>query len=266
MNSIQLGQIAGALIAVATPWIVVMVVRVVVSHHARSFRAPFMSPRSVSVLGWITLAVLPVAFVIALLIPAPSLLMTGIGLVFFAALSILGVRALQQIDQASRLWREVPTSVREASLRARRLSDYLPFALRGIVFAATIVGLGLFAIRVATPVSGRHLLVPVVFALSAPVFLMLYEVWMKDLATGGRSADDNLDTVRQRIVRKVFGVEVLLVSTLLGVAHALLNANWETQGAWISAAIVVAGSVGIVGCALALSSSFIKRRYTIAPD
>ena len=54
MNSIQLGQIAGALIAVATPWIVVMVVRAVASHHARSFQVPFISPRIVSVLGWIT--------------------------------------------------------------------------------------------------------------------------------------------------------------------------------------------------------------------
>ena len=125
MNSIQWGQIAGALIAVATPWAVVMVVHVVVSHHARSFQAPFISPRIISVLGWVTLAVLPIAFVIALLIPAPSLLMTGIGLLFFAALSIPGVRALQQIDQASRVSREVHTSVREASLRARHLSDYL---------------------------------------------------------------------------------------------------------------------------------------------
>ena len=181
-------------------------------------------------------------------------------------LSIPGVRALQQIDEASRRSREVHTSVREASLRARHLSDYLPFAWRAIVFAATIVGLGVFAMRLATPVPGRNLVVPIVFALSTPLFLMLYEVWMKELATGGRAADDDLDEQRQRIIRKVFGVEVLLVTIPLGVAHALLNANWDTQGAWVSVAIVVAGCVGIVGCALALSSSFIKRSYTIAPD
>jgi hypothetical protein len=111
----------------------------------------FISPPIISVLGWVTAAVLPLVSVIALLIPAPSRLMTAIGLVGFAALSILGVRAIQQIDQASRLWREVPTSIREASLRARHLSDYLPFAWRAIVFAATFAGLGVFAIRLSTP-------------------------------------------------------------------------------------------------------------------
>ena len=266
MKSIQWAQIAASVIAVTTPWIVVTVVRAVVAHHARSFRAPFISPPIISVLGWITAGVLPIVSAIALLLPAPSLLMNTIGLFCFAALSIPGVRALQQIDEASRLSREVPASIREASLRARHVSDYLPFAWRGIVYAATIVGLGVFAMRLATPVDGRNLVVPVVFALSAPTFLMLYEVWMKELATGGRAADVTQDAQRQRIVRKVFGVEVLLVSTLLGVAHALLNANWETQGAWISAAIVGAGCVGIVGCALALSSSLTKRSYTIAPD
>jgi hypothetical protein len=266
MKSIQWAQIGGAIIAVATPWTVVMVVRVVVSHHARSFRAPFESPRIISLLGWLTAAIVPIVSVIALLIPAPSQLMTAIGLVGFALLSIPGVQALQQIDQASRVSREVRTSVREASLRARHLGDYLPFAWRGIVYAGTIVGMVLFAIRFATPVAGRHSLVPAVFALSTPLFLMLYETWMKELATGGRAADDNLDSQRQRVVRKVFGVEVLLVSTLLGAAHALLNANWETQGAWVSAVIVAAGCVGIVGCALALSSSFLKRSYTIAPE
>jgi hypothetical protein len=266
MKSIQLAQIGGAIIAVITPWTVVMIVRAVVAHHARSFRAPFISPPIISMLGWVTAGVLPIVSLIALLLPAPSLLMMAIDLSFFVALSIIGVRALQQIDQASRLWREVPTSIREASLRARHLSDYLPIAWRGIVFAATIAGLGVFAKRLAMPVSGRNLLVPVVFALSAPVFLMLYEIWMKELATGGRAQGDSLDAQRLRIVRKVFGVEVLVVSTLLGVAHAILNADWLTQGAWVFAAMLGAGCVGIVGCALPLSSSLIKRSYTIAPD
>jgi len=161
--------------------------------------------------------------------------------------------------------REVPTNIREASLRARHLSDYLPVAWRAIVFAAMIVGLAVFAMRLATPVPGRNLVVPIVFALSTPLFVMLYEVWMKELATGGRAADD-LDEQRQRIIRKVFVVEVLLVTIPLGVAHALLNANRVTEGAWVSVAIVGAGGVGIVGCALALSSKFIQRSYTIAPD
>jgi hypothetical protein len=266
MNSIQWAQIAAAIIAASTPWCVVMVVRTVVSHQARSFQASFISPSIISVLGWVTLAVLPIVAVIAVFLPAPSLLMTAISLCFFAALSIIGVRALQRIYQASRAWREVPTNVREASLRTRHLNDYLPFAWRGVFFAATIAGLGVFAKRLATPVPGRNLLVPTVFALSAPLFLLLYETLMKELVTGGRAADESLDEKRQRTVRKVFGVEVLLVSTLLGVAHAILNANWLTEGVWVSAAIVVAGCVGLVGCALALSSIFMKRSYTIAPD
>ncbi len=266
MKSIQFAQICAAIVSVATPWVVVMVVRSVALDHARSFNAPFISPRIISVLGWTTVGVIPIVSVIAILLPAPSLMNGAIDLGFFAALSIPGVSALQQIDQASRISREVTTSIREARLRARHISDYLPFVWRAILFVATIAGLGLFAQRLATPFAGRQPLVPIVFALSAPLFLLLYETWMKELATGARTADEKLEAHRRRMVRRVFGVEVLLVSTLLCVGHALLNANWVAEGILISAAIVGAGCLGIVGCALALSSKFIQRSYTIAPD
>jgi hypothetical protein len=209
--------------------------------------------------------VIPIACVIAVLLPAPSFLNGAIDLGLFALLSIPGVLALGKIDDESRRTREVNTNLREASLRARHLSDYLPFVWRAIVFAATTGGLALFAIRVAAPVSQRQLTVPLVFAIAAPLFLMLYETWMKELATGGRTGDDD-DAQRQRLVRKVFGVEVVLVSTLLGVSHALLNLNWSNEPFWVTGAIVVTGCAGIVGCALALSSKFIQRSYTIAPD
>jgi hypothetical protein len=94
-----------------------MVVREVASRYARSFRAPFISPPIIKVLGWVTVVVVPIVLVIALLIPAPSLLVGVINLAFFAALSVLAIPALKQIDQASLAWREVSTSIREALLK-----------------------------------------------------------------------------------------------------------------------------------------------------
>ncbi len=265
MKANQIVQISIALVATITPFMVVLVARTIALKHAQAVQAPFTAPRIISWLGWTTAAILPLVLLIALLLPAPSFTMGLIDLAVFALLAIVGLFALQRIDQASKSARQLTSDIREASLRPRRIRNYLPFAWRLGLFVAAVTGLALFVKRLTVPVAGRQLLVPVAFASAAAVFLWLYETWIKSLVQDGRIADPGSEARLHRLVRKVFAVEVLLVVTFLGLAHALLNSNWATDITWAAAATVGGAFLGLLGCALAVSSNLLQRRYAVTP-
>ena len=108
----------------------------------------------------------------------------------------------------------------------------------------------------------RRLFLPVLFALIAPVFLWLYEVWIRDLVTGPTIFDSNdADHERRRLIRLVFASELVLVMGFLALAHGLLDADWRARGEWAAIAAVGGGVLGVIGCSLALSSDLITRRY-----
>jgi len=60
----------------------------------------------------------------------------------------------------------------------------------------------------------------------------------------------------------VFAVETVLVIGCLTVAHALLDV--DRHAVWAAATALLGASVGMVGCALILSSGLVRRRYRTA--
>jgi hypothetical protein len=183
--------------------------------------------------------------------------------VVFAGLAAVALRGLHDLDAATRAIRYVDSVTREASLVPRRRRDYLPVSWRILLFASTIAGLASFAWRVTTLASNdRRLFLPVLFALIGPVFLWLYEVWIRDLVAGPVTLDpSDADRQRRRWIRLVFASELILVTGFLALAHGLLDADWTARGEWASIVAVGGGVLGVIGCSLALSSDLITRRY-----
>jgi hypothetical protein len=212
----------------------------------------------------LTLVAVAVACVLALTLPAPSIWMGAFDLAVFAVLAAVGLKALGAIDDISRPAREAGAPVREASLRPRRLSDYVPVTWHGLLLLGQGAALAVFAWRLFLPAPDRRLWVPVMFALAAPVFTWLYEVWMRDLVSGGHVVGGDVELNRRRRIRQVFAVEATLAIVCLSIAHALLNLNWVQDGAWATGLSLAGAVVGVVGCALAVSSELARRRYETA--
>jgi hypothetical protein len=160
---------------------------------------------------------------------------------------------------------EATESVRVASLQPRRLGDYVSPSWRATLFTVAALALASFVWRLMLPGADRRLLPSVAFAMFPCVFAWLYEVWMRDLAVGGESpTPGDADAARRRKIRAVFAVETVLVIGCLAVAHALLDVDWNRQALWAAAAALLGASVGVVGCALILSSGLARRRYRTA--
>jgi hypothetical protein len=263
MRSAQLAQLVAALIAVLTPWVVVRIAFAVASRQARSVQMAITRPIAMATLDRLTIVVLVPAVAAAVALPAPSFWMGVLDLALFAGLAIAGLRALGAIDEASRPAREGTAPVREASLKPRRLGDYVSPAWRGALILAQTTALGFFAWRLFQPASDRRLLVPVIFALAAPVFTWLYEVWMRELAAGGDVTTGDADAQRRRRIRQVFVMEVVLAATCLAVGHGLLDLDWNRHAAWGTGLSLAGACAGVVGCALAVSSELGRRKYQL---
>jgi hypothetical protein len=211
-----------------------------------------------------TLGVLPVVTVAAWSLTPPSLLMGGVDLAAFVLLSVFGWRALGDIESASRPARDVQAAERAASLRPRRLSDYVPAVWHAVPFVAAAIGLAILPWRFAAIQSGRWL-VPVSFLLFAPVFLWLYETWMRSEISGAGSIDADpvrADERRRERVRRILAIETVLVVGFVSLGHALIGADWTAPGARVIAVMVTGALLGVIGCALALSSELNRRRYS----
>ena len=263
MRGPEILQIAVAFVAAGTPWLVARVALTVATRHATEVGAPFPAPRAVSHLSRGTLLVLPVVVTAAFLLPPPSQAMGAIDAAAFALLAVFGMRALAAIDTASRPARDVPVAERTASLQPRRLGQYVPLPLRLVPFAVTAMGLLALVWRIGDAASDR-LVMPVTFILSAPVFLWLYEVWMRNEISGQASVggdERTADDRRRRRIRQILLVEVILVAGLMVVGHALLGLDWSQQGVAVSMGVITGSLLGVIGCALALASDLNRRRY-----
>jgi hypothetical protein len=94
------------------------------------------------------------------------------------------------------------------------------------------------------------------------MFVLLYETWIQQVATGPAVSGDTRD--RKRLVRRIFAVETALVITTLAVAHAVLDLNWSNHDTLAATLCLIGGAAGIAGCALALASGFMGRKYQTA--
>lgn len=90
----------------------------------------------------------------------------------------------------------------------------------------------------------------------------LYEMWMRQVVLGGETSDaGNADQRRHHAARRVFIVEVVLVCGFLVLAHALLDLDWQSHALWGAIGALAGAGLGVVGCALALSSTLAQREY-----
>ncbi|HZI66367.1 MAG TPA: hypothetical protein VFF17_07365 [Thermoanaerobaculia bacterium] len=258
MTTLHYWSIAAALISAATPWFVVRVALAVARNHA-----PFPSPPSVSRLCALTIVACVATTAAAFLLPPPSVVVAAIDLVCFAGLATLGLLALGDISEASRPAREIAAATRTASLRPRRLKDYVPLVWRLVPLTIASTGLALLAWRLSSPGPDRRLLVPVTLVLAAPVFLWLYEVWMREEVSGGAVEEvPARATSRIRQVRLIFAAELIIVLCLNLAGHALLDLDWSAPRPWAGFVLAASAAIGITGCALAVSSDLARRRYS----
>jgi hypothetical protein len=255
----------GAALAVATPWIVLRIAEAVALRHARAGELRVSPARPTIRLGRATAAAALLVVGFAVLFPARPGWLAILSLALFAALSIFALRALGELDAATWNARHLDSATRTASLVARRHRDYLASHWRILLLALSACGFATFAWRVTVPSNvDRRLFLPILFALAASIFLWLYEAWIHQLVTGPLQPDspDSSDA-RRRSIRFVFTMELVLVTGFLAVGHALLDLDWVANGGWGAVVAAAGGLLGVVGCALALSSDLAVRRHRV---
>lgn len=262
MTSEHVAQIGSALLSSSTALLVASIVDQVARTHARTNGHELPRSRSFLALRILTISTGVLAGAFAAWLPAPSAWMFLVGGLAFVVTAVPGYRLLCEIDRASLSVREVSSSIRTATLSPRSPGAHLPWSVRVVPYAITAVGLALLLIRASAPLPDRQLLVPMVFGFAATMFVLLYESWIQQVVTGPVVGDDA--TRHRSFVRRIFVAELVLVAVCLGVAHAILEVNWTTQGALAAWVCFAGGLVGIAGCALALASGVIGRKYSVA--
>jgi hypothetical protein len=265
MMSARMAQLGAGLLVAMTPWIVVHIALAAANRQVLAVGQPVPRIGPIVLLGRATAMAALVVAGFAVSLPARSATMAVIDGVVFVGLSAMAISALRDLDKATQAARHVDSASRAASLVARRRHHYLPSYWRLLPFGVTIAGLALFAWRITIPPSGdRRLFVPTAFALISTVYLWLYETWIHNVVTGPTVPDaGDVNAARRRSVRRVFAIEVILVTGLLALAHVLLDLDWTLTAAWAAIASVAGGVLGVIGCAFALSSDLSSRRYRV---
>lgn len=253
-------QIAAALIAALTPLIVVAVVYAVAAAQTRELAGTAKWPRSGRWLFVLTPVAAGSAVAAGLLLPAPSLTASSINILAFVVLSVPALRALHEIDAASAAVRILDDRVREASLTPRRIGDFLSWRWRALPYAIVFGGTAAFVVRAMGVAARQEIMVPSGLALAAVAFLFLYETWIRDLVSGPIAAADEAPA-RRVLVRRVFIVELVLVVMSVASAHVLLGVDWRRPGVPAAVVTFVSAIAAVLGCALALASGQVQRRY-----
>jgi hypothetical protein len=260
MDPLPVAQLASAIFVVVTPCAVANVAFRVACGHARAVGQSLHRPGSVARLDRMTMATAAAMVAVALAAPSPAWVLPAAGLAF-AGLSALALRALGDIDRLSKPLREVTASLRSASLSVRRAGQFLPWKWRFAVYAVGLIGVAAFAVRLASLAAGRRLLVPVTLAAASVVFLWIYEVWIQGLVSAPTMSEEHPARTRQRFIRGVFAMEAALVVACLTAAHLLLDLDWRANAAFGALISLTTGALGVVGCALAVSSDLARREY-----
>jgi len=262
MTITALLQAVIALVVVATPWFVVRTARAVAVREGHGSRESWPARRLV--LG--TIAAGPIVGLLGLVLPTPSLWLALTDGAAFIGLALLAGPVLQQIDRETRQTREVAASERAASLRPRRIEQYVPHSWRALPLTVVLLGVASFGYRLIQPVAFRSLFVPIGFVLASVIFLALYDAWLRQEVRGGQIADvTGLEERRRRRTQAIFITQVILVAGLMVVSHLLLDLNWNLNPAPAIALSLTGGVLGIVGCAGAVASDLGTCRYEVKP-
>lgn len=167
-----------------------------------------------------------------------------------------------------------PAAVRTASLRPRRVSDYVPHRALLLPYGVALVSPALLVLRLAAPhAGGRRPLLSMGFAAASLVFSALYGKWIHEEACGpdasgvaGTGDEPAREDERRRRVRAVFAGQSALVTVLGGLALVLVDVDWSSAAGRIVglAGASIGGFVGILGCAAAIASDVSRRRLEAA--
>jgi hypothetical protein len=263
----HLPQLAAALLVVVIPLGIVRVALALARRHAAESGAGPLMPISLRALQIGTRVGAAVAGVAALALAPPSLLSGVINVALFMVLAAVASPVLATIHRAARTATQAPFSIREASLGPRRISDVLPVSWRVSLYAGTIAGAAAFGLRWIWHGAPREPFVPAVFAGAAIVFVVLYDVWIRELVTGpvlAGAPPEAEHRARLRRVRALFAGQVLLSVACLCVAHGLLSLDFETHELAASALSIFGAVVGFAGCAVALALPLTRRAYQAA--
>lgn len=200
--------------------------------------------RLVALLG-ATIIAIPAPFLLA----RPVVAAVAVFAILFCAFVIPVTRALEKSARTKR------PEVRTAPLVPRHLSMYLPGWMRAANLIANLAVLLWFLLRARVATS--PLLMPLGFAFAGVTFYLLYETWLRQEVFSVRAANE---AERRQRVRFVFGAQAVLTLAFL------LMAGLST-GQWPGPIVigVIAGVIGGVGCALALSTG-IQERYLVRPQ
>lgn len=275
-------------VAVGLPLLVVLVARSIVQRDSAAARRSFAFSSNdltaltvVTVVAWAAFAVWFIvdAGAIAAGLRRPFVAITEI-VVSLSIFWLLAAPVLGKIERVARSSVQKPVAderanYRVASLRPRRVSNYLPLPLRVIGALICVVALVYAAVQISVAAPQTRLMMPIGYAAVAATFFFLYEVWIREEALGAQTLSsehtsgptpEDADSIRRRRVREIFLFQNILTLVFSVMALAAIGIAWESPNGWMTEAVLaVAGAiVGGVGCAFALTSELGDRYLRLA--
>lgn len=283
MNSLFIhGTIAP--LVVGLPLLVVLIVRSIVHRDAVETRRSFaLSWRELTPLAVVTVVALAAvalwlildARAIAAGLRGSSLAIAEIG-ISLSIFWIFSVPALRKIERAARSSVHEQVSAEEpqyraASLRPRKVSNYLPLPLRAVGLLICVTALVSLAVQISEAGPNVRLMMPIGYGAIAAIFFLLYEAMIREEALGAQAlgsghthgpTPEEAEVTRRRRVAEIFILQNTLTLLFSMMALVAIGIRWDSpMGLMIAAVLGVAGGiVGGVGCAFALSSEM-RDRY-----
>jgi hypothetical protein len=256
------------LLVTGTPLVVVWVIAGVAE---REYGARFDRARSgltaATVVAWLAFAAWFAAEHAAIASRQRDLALAAAELACFVALGGLGMVRLHRISEACqqaarKAAQSAEAVVRRASLRPRSVTGIIAKPLLALPYLFVLLGLPLLILRLpAFHIWARGVIPAVGSAIAALAFLFLYGVWMKEEAAAARPLDSEGSEVqaaqdcRSRVWR-VYSLQLTLVAVFTGSALILAGLDWSKATGQVTGAVtsLAGGVIGVVGCALAISS------------
>jgi hypothetical protein len=184
----------------------------------------------------------------------------------FALLAVAGAwPAMMAMDRAATRRMSPAGSHREASLRRRKVRDYIPLAALAVPFTVTVAGLvatGWALLGLDVPRQRAFLATGL--AVCGVVFYALYLRWLIDETRAtvlpGAPGVDERD--RASRLRRVYAAQSGLVTVMLGSSTVLARVDVGTGGPVVPLVGLAATIVAVLGCAYAISSGLATRQMT----
>jgi len=287
MNSLFIHSTIAPLV-VGLPLLVVLIVRSIVQRDAvearRSFALPWSELTTLAVVTVVALAAVAVwlildARAIAASLRGPFLAIAEIGISLFI-FWVFSVPALRKIERAAHSSVHEQVSAEEAqyraaSLRPRKVSNYLPVPLRVVGLLICVTALVSLAVQISEAGPDVRLMMPIGYGAIAAVFFLLYEAMIREEALGAQAlgsghtagpTPEEAEGTRRRRVAEIFILQNTLTLLFSMMALVAIGIRWDSSMGLVVAAVlgIAGGVVGGVGCAFALSSEMRDRYLRLA--